>query len=442
MTVTVVIPTLGVSSQLRGSVEGAIRAAALTGPDAEVLVVVNGGSRAPALAHVGSPLLRVVYLDRANVSAARNAGIAAARHDTVIFGDDGMSVAPTWCTAFAAGLGDPRYPVATAPVSVPVTGPVTAMLDYQRIFEALPLDATEARTLNGHCGIRRDRLPADLRYDEENLPAVAEDVAFGAALRAAGIRIRWLADVPPAGHILTDQIEEITERALRYGRAAMVLWRLGLAPAARPADLLAGYRHAGFGDHRLHRRFTEVGQPAARAALTVCDYLFDLSFLIGYLAELGDRLGYPFIALDPAGLRRAWQDIAARATAGTADLTADDWRALPVDYTCLDSAPATDDPLVAEVRRALARYAPLVEGRLPDSVAAVIEESTMDIGSAAGAPDRERLLASWREWRATGAPLTADTVNGWARAIGFGFRDACVTIERAAAYRSARPRRA
>jgi hypothetical protein len=327
--------------------------------------------------------------------------------------------------------------VATAPVYVPVTGPVTALLDYQRIFEALPLDATQARTLNGHCAIRRDRLPADIRYDEENLPAVAEDVAFGAALRAAGIRIRWLADVPPVGHVLTDRIEEITERALRYGRAAVVLWRQGLAPAAKPADMLAGYRYSGFGDHRLFRRFTEVLQPAARAALTVCDYLFDLSFLIGYLAELGDWLAYPFVALDHAGLRRAWQDIAARAAAGAGELTADDWRALPMDYTRLDSAPPTDDPLVAEVRRSLARYAPLVAGRLPEPVAAVVDEPSADVGSAAGAQDRERLLASWREWRATGAPLTTDAVDGWARAIGFSFREACATIERAAAYRSA-----
>jgi glycosyltransferase involved in cell wall biosynthesis len=435
VTVTVVIPTLGGSSELRGSVEDAIRAAAATGPDAEVLVVVNGGGRAPALANLGSPLLRVLYLERANVSLARNVGIAAARHDTVIFGDDGIAVAPTWCTAFAAGLRDPRYPVATAPVHVPVTGPVTALLDYQRVFEAMPLDATEARTLNGHCAIRRDRIPAHIRYDEENLPVVGEDLAFGATLRAAGIPIRWLPDVPSVGHVLTDRIEEITDRAMRYGRATVMLWRHGLAPAARPSELLAGYRYAGFGGHRLYRRFTEVVQPAARAAFTVYDYLFDLSFLIGYLAELGDWLAHPFIELDQAGLRGAWQDIAARTAAGAGGLTAADWRALPVDYTRLDDAPPTDDPLVADVRYALARYAPPVPGRPPAAVAAVVDEAAADLGSAAAAPDRERLLGSWRDWRASGAPLTADTVNGWARRIGYGFRDACATIERAAARR-------
>ncbi len=431
MTVTVVVPTLGVSSQLRSSVEDTIRAAALTGPDAEVLVMVNGGGRAPALANIGSPLLRVMYLQRANVSLARNVGIAAARHDTVIFGDDGIAVAPTWCTAFASGLRDPRYPVATGPVHVPVTGPVTALLDYQRVFEALPLDATEARTLNGHCAIRRDRIPTRIRYDEENLPVVGEDLAFGATLRAAGVRIRWLPGVPSVGHVLTDRIEEITDRALRYGRAAVTLWRQGLAPAARPPDMLAGYRYAGFGEHRLYRRFTEVVQPAARAAFTVYDYLFDLSFLIGYLAELGDRLGHPLIELDPAGLRLAWQDIAARTAAGAAGLTATDWQSLPVDYTRLDEAPPTDDPLIAAVRQALARYAPPVPGRPP---AALVDEAAADLGSAAGAPDRERLLDAWRDWRASGAPLVADTVNGWARGIGFGFRDACATIERAAGY--------
>jgi hypothetical protein len=48
------------------------------------------------------------------------------------------------------------------------------------------LDAMEARTVTGHCALRRDRLPAGVRYDEERLPLVGEDVGFGDALRAIG----------------------------------------------------------------------------------------------------------------------------------------------------------------------------------------------------------------------------------------------------------------
>jgi hypothetical protein len=402
-----------------------IRAAAVAGPDAEVLVVVNGTTSVPALARIGSPLLRVVYLERANVARARNVGIAEARHHTVVFGDDGGACQPSWCNDLANALRDPRYPVVTAPVRVPVIGPVTAFLDYQRVFDAPPVDFDQARTVTGHCAIRRDRLPAHVRYDEDNLPLVGEDVAFGHAVRAAGIPIRWLAGIAPGLHLLPERIAEVTERLFRYGRGAALVWsRNGAGSAPGPADIVSLYRGIVTGAHHRYRRFGEVVAAAPRVAFTLYDYLHDVAFLLGYLSEQG------FVELDRDGLRVAWQDTADRA----GEAIGDGWRVLRLDYARLDGGRPDDaacggEALVAEVVRSLTRYARLV----PSPEATVAGDS--DAADSDVPPDFPRLLAGWGELRAATGPIDADALDRIARSAGFGFRDACAVIERSAARR-------
>jgi glycosyltransferase involved in cell wall biosynthesis len=412
MTVTVVVPTAGRSSELRTSLDQMIRAAAAAGPDAEVLVVVNGAGSVPALDRVGSPLLRVVHLERNNVARARNVGIAEARHDTVVFGDDGAGFPPSWCTDFADALRDPRYPVVTAPVRVPVNGPVTAYLNHQRIFDAPPLNLTHARTVTGHLAIRRDRLPVQVRYDETNLPLVGEDVAFGHAVRAAGIPIRWLDGMAPALHLLPERVDEITERLFRYGRGAALVWKGHGVGSARPADIVSAYRSIASGEHHGYRRFAELIAPGIRAAFTVYDHLHDVAFLLGYLAEWGS------VEVDGDGLRSVWRDVAARAAA----LAGDQWRAPEVDYARLDSGTPGDVPLIAELVRSLTRYVSLVPG-------------DTGVADPAEAPDYPRLLAGWRELRAADRTLDADAIDRTGRSAGFGFRDACAVIERSATRR-------
>jgi len=429
MNVTVVVPTIGESAHLRRSVESFLTAAEGAGPDAEVLVVVNGRKSVPVLDHVGSRRLRVVFLDERNVARARNVGIRAARHDTVLFGDDGGSVGPGWCAELAGALRDPAYPVVTAPVRVPTTGPVTAFLDYQRFFDAPPLDAVEARTVTGHCGLRRDRIPVSIRYDESNMPFVGEDVAFGHSLRAAGIPIRWLADVAPGWHLLPDRIEEITERAFRYGRGSALVWSRRSGPVAGPAEVLALYRYLGSADYGFYRRFTEVIAPSLRAAWTVYDYLYDLAYLLGYLAELGTELDHTFVDLNHEGLRRAWQDLASAA----ARPAGSDWRAVRLDYGRMESGAPTHDPLVAVVRRTLDRYAPLVR----EYPSAIEGTGGAEAPRPAGAQEIERLLTAWNDIRATDAWADADAIDRWARTSGTTFREACAIVERAFAFQYA-----
>jgi len=425
MSVSVVVPTAGQSMAIYRSVESWVRSAQHTGPDAEVVIVVNRRRALPALAYSESLLVRVVHIEQTNVSMGRNAGIAAARHDTVIFGDDGAEVPRSWCADLAAALRDPRYPVVTGPVRVPVLGPVTAFLNYQRVFDAPPIDAVEALTVTGALGLRRDRLPAGLRYDEVNLPSVGEDAAFGLALRAAGIPIRWLADIGPAIHLLPERIEEITDRGRRYGGGAARVWCRQLGPVPSPRDVLTIYRALVSPDYHQYRRFNEIVNPVARGAFALYDYLFTVAWLLGYLNGAGAELGQSVVDWDLDGLRRAFADLAAVSTADSR-LTVDGWASLEVDYTRLDHIPADPDALVAAARRAIVQH-----------VRPVTHAFATEAPAGAPLPSRRRatnrlpgLGSAWQALWSPGAPVDADAVNRMARAAGFGFREACAAIER------------
>lgn len=450
MSVSVVVPTAGVSDHLRRSVENMIESAVRAGPDAEVLVVVNGARSVPALRAVGSPLLRVIQLEQRNLSQARNIGIAQARHDTVIFGDDGAEIPTTWCADLADALRDERFPVVTAPVRVPVCGPVTAFLNYQRVFDAPPITATEALTVTGALGLRRDRLPATVRYDEQNLPQVGEDAALGLALRQAGIPIRWLGDVTPAKHLLPERVEEITERAYRYGGGAARVSCRRLGPVPSPDDVLTIYRTLVVHDHRAFRRFSEILDLGLRSAFTLFDFLFTASWLVGYLDEAGRELGRAIVDVDRDGLREALRQLAT-VTSAHVDDTGDP---VTVDFRRLRGSDEAD-PLVAQARWLLGRYVTLRTPRAPrpdDQPAAVrpgeagsaTTDSTVD-GNSSGrrrrggdrpprrADDRlPRLLEAWRRLRDSDVPIDVDAVELLGRQAGFGFRQACEAIERAA----------
>jgi hypothetical protein len=436
MSVTVVIPTRGEFGGLRRTVEHHLEGSLRAGADAEVIVVVGGGRRPTALDGLDTPRLRVLQLDGQNVARARNMGIAAARHDTVLFSDDDGVLAPTWWTDLAHALRDPAYPVVTAPVRVPVIGPVTAFLNYQRVFDAPPVDLDEAATVTGHCGLRRDRVPSGVRYDEENLSQVGEDVGFGYALRAAGVRIRWLADLPPGLHQLPDRIEEVTERAFRYGRGGAVLSGIHAAPVVGPADVLRLYRLLGTDDQR-YRRFPEILEPHARVAFTVNDYLYNVAYALGYLVQLGADLGRAFVDVDLDSLRRCWREMGLLVAAETGHLGVADWAALPIDLARLPSGQRTPDPLIAEIRRGLNRYAPLVDA--PPKPPGTTNNG--HLAGMAGARDFGRLHASWSQLRGAGTAMSVDAMDRYARRAGFGFREACATVELAALRRIVGPAR-
>lgn len=96
MTVTVVIPTVRPTT-LRASVESIQRQ---THADLEIIVVAQGSD--PALRSVteelaaSDPRIRIVWLEHGNLSAARNAGVAAGTGDIVAVTDDDCEADSRW----------------------------------------------------------------------------------------------------------------------------------------------------------------------------------------------------------------------------------------------------------------------------------------------------------------------------------------------------------
>jgi len=86
--VSVVIATTLRRAVASQSVRQAIESVRAAGPDAEVVLVVNGAPP-DARPAVRAPELRVLHSPTPGISTARNLGAAAARHDTVLFTDDG-----------------------------------------------------------------------------------------------------------------------------------------------------------------------------------------------------------------------------------------------------------------------------------------------------------------------------------------------------------------
>lgn len=109
LTVSVVIVSHGRPDALRRCLLGV---AQLTYDPFEVVVVADAAGRTalrglPEAAHV-----KLVAFDEANISAARNAGIAAAAGEVVAFIDDDSVPEPTWLTYLAAGFADPSVAAA------------------------------------------------------------------------------------------------------------------------------------------------------------------------------------------------------------------------------------------------------------------------------------------------------------------------------------------
>jgi Glycosyl transferase family 2 len=429
MAFTVGIPTTGERGPvLRATVEGVLRSAARVSAEAEVLVVVNGRDRVPQLRGIGSPLLRVHHLEQRNVAQARNTVLAEARHDTILFTDEDCAVPPQWCGELATALRDPAYPVAAAPIRVAVAGPVSAYLDYQRVFCTIPDWQGGSLLIGGsNWGLRRDRVPATVRFNPR-LHSAGEDTAFSFALAEAGVPVRWLADATPIVHACSEEIEEISARFLRNARSGVHLFlREGCAAAAMPG-VLSRYRQQIQDDYPLDRRFDEFCAAEARCAFAVYDLILAAVTAIGYLDELGAEFGRPLLALDLPALSRAWRETAGQVLARTARLSSVDWVGLQVDYRSMVDRPREPEPLLAGVRHALRRYARPVATDPDGPVGDVLGHGLA--GMIACYRDRSAVIRQAFEDLCSGAgPATPDALDRALRARGAPFKAALDAIE-------------
>ena len=99
--VSVVVPSLGRPAELDRCLAGLAR---LFYRPFEVVVVACDEGRAAIARHLGQPHVRLVRNDGAGVSAARNAGIAAAGGEIIAFIDDDAVPEPTWLDHLVAAM--------------------------------------------------------------------------------------------------------------------------------------------------------------------------------------------------------------------------------------------------------------------------------------------------------------------------------------------------
>jgi hypothetical protein len=429
MTFTVGIATTGDSpAVLRETVVRVIRSAELVSAGAEVLVVVNGRGRVPELDGVDSPLLRVRYLDKRGIGLARNTVLDEARHDTILFTDDDCYVPPSWCAELVSALHEPGWAAVGAPVRIPVAGPVSAYLDYLRIYDAVPFGSDGPLLLvTANCGLRRDLIPRTVRFDACLTSAGAEDTAFGLELGRHGLRSRWLAGATPIEHGCSEELEEITERYLRYARNGPHLFlEHGMGELAMPG-ILSHYRQRLADDNPFDRRFGEFLAPEARTAFATYDCMAAGAIMIGYLHRLGTELEHPLVELDLDGLRAAWTGAGQRLAEATSALSPSDWASLDLDYATMAGRLDDPQPLPALVRRALRRHAvPLATdptGRVGDVLnhgATTMSDDSMTMIT--------QMRAAFAEMVGRGG-ATRDTLDAVARAHGLPFKVASDTIE-------------
>ncbi|WP_157756708.1 glycosyltransferase family 2 protein [Plantactinospora sp. KBS50] len=342
MPVSVVVPTVLRSPTLVRSVRSAVVAAQRCGTDSEVILVVNGAGGTPVPVAEG-PGLRILHSAATGVSGARNDGVAAARHDTVLFVDDDLVVPPDWAARMAAALHQPGVTAVAAPVRTVALGPVTAYLEHDRGFDARPSGPGRAATLvTANAGYRRDALPGP-PFDAGRYPRFGEDTDLGLRIRAAGGAIAWCDGGEPPLHEVVEEPASILRRTLRQGAgtARVYLQRRTLeyylpAPLRTYLDLTAG-RATGW------RRFTEVADLGARAVFATIGLLRHAVLLVGYLDEIGRTCGVELVEPDEAGLIRDLGAVLTAAVdrAGVAEAT---WRHLPLRVGPPGTDPPSTDP--------------------------------------------------------------------------------------------------
>ena len=166
----------------------------LTYPDFEVIVVNDGSSDRTGVIARQHPSCRVIDLDHAGLSAARNAGLAAATGDIVAYTDADVRVDPDWLTylvrpfaradVVAAGglsLPPPESPWMAHCVARSPGGPTHVLLD----------DRTAEHVPGCNLAIRRDALRAIGGFNPIYLRA-GDDVDVCWRLQNAGGRIEFV----------------------------------------------------------------------------------------------------------------------------------------------------------------------------------------------------------------------------------------------------------
>lgn len=208
MTVSVVIATKD-RAELLDAALTSLRAQAAA-PPFEIVVVDNGSrdrTRAVADAHAAS----YAFVAEPNRGKARNAGVARATGDLIVFVDDDVVTPPHFVAAHAQAHAHEGVPLA-------VSGPIVNVPGDERPLPTA-VNASRAFFVTCNVSVRRALFLAVGGFDETFDLYGWEDTELGARLRARGVRRHFAWDAylwhikPPTPEALEDALGKAIEKA-------------------------------------------------------------------------------------------------------------------------------------------------------------------------------------------------------------------------------------
>ncbi|MDF3606918.1 glycosyltransferase family A protein [Paracoccus sp. DMF-8] len=220
-------------------------------PDFELVLVAD-----PAGLDLRPDLnIKRISFDRANVSAARNLGIAQAAGQVIAFIDDDALAPPNWARRLCAGFADPRVIAATGFTRGPdglswqaqgeriaPSGETFAIAVADRVGLG-PRDGCPVSTIGTNCAFRRDALLAIGGFDP----------AFRYFLDESDVNMRMAARFPDALTAIIPDAEVIHGIAAGPQRAAQGVPR-SLTDIGRSAVIFAQRYRASLPPLELEQR--------------------------------------------------------------------------------------------------------------------------------------------------------------------------------------------
>jgi glycosyltransferase involved in cell wall biosynthesis len=206
-------------------------------PECELVVVDNGSSDGtPGIARKHGAVY--TFVREPNRGKARNAGIARASGDAIVFVDDDVVVPPHFLAAHANAHDADIFPLA-------VSGPIVNVPDAEH--RPVPTAANVSRAFFVTCNVsvRAASLRAVGGFDEDFDLYGWEDTELGARLRAHGVRRAFAWDAylwhikPPTPESLEDALDKAIEKARMAARFVrkMPTARVKLATGAYALNL-------------------------------------------------------------------------------------------------------------------------------------------------------------------------------------------------------------
>jgi glycosyltransferase involved in cell wall biosynthesis len=242
--VSIVVPTRNRAADLRVCLSSLLAQA--YPPDRFEVVVVDDGStdETASVARAHAPRVRLLTQTPRGSSAARNAGLAAARSDPVCFVDDDIAAPPEWLDAMVAAFD--RHLVADAfagPVHAAVESVASACPEHPlaSTLDVGPDDREVDAALGANMALRR-RAVARVGSFDEWIAIGGADTEWFSRLHAAGGRTAYVAGAGVLHRRSATRLRRTTLLRAEFDRGA------------------ASYRY-------LHRRGQRDFRPHARAAL-------------------------------------------------------------------------------------------------------------------------------------------------------------------------------